>query len=40
LQRDVISALEVVTMMVLLLTTCVVGAISGVLLLLSVGMPP
>jgi hypothetical protein len=40
LQRDVISALEVVTMMVLLFTTCVVGAISGVLLLLSVGMAP
>jgi hypothetical protein len=40
LHLDLISPPEVVTMMVLLFTTCLVGAISGVLLLLSVGMAP
>jgi hypothetical protein len=34
------GAAEVLTMMILIPATCVVGAISGVLLLLSVGMVP
>jgi hypothetical protein len=35
-----ISPLEVVTMNILLLASCVVGGISGILLVLSVGVAP